>query len=546
MHMFLKRCARTYKGKIYQSWWIVHAYRRKGKLKHRYIMNVTQFTPAQRERILKLLNSPDALLIEDTDDLFQEGRCYGQIVFFLYQMKNLGLVDILARYLSQKSLLLTLAVILNRIIKPSSKMEAIGWIKETSFPYFFSLKDKDYHANRVYEAMDEVHDNLENIMENFYKLSKEKPTLLLYDITSTYFEGRCVKKAKNGLSRDRRPDRPQVLLGLVLNEEGFPIHFEIFDGNLKDGKTLEEVVRKVKKRFEIEKAIFVGDRGMISLDNIKLITGENLGYIMALRHEAAKDLLREKDIQPELFDKNLPISIFEEDGKKYVLCGSEYRRENDLYVFQKLLEKGKEALRVVERMVDEGRLRKYDKVIRRAQKKLTESGALRYFDFSYKEGEEFKIIEKKDEIQRAKALCGYYILQTSEVDMEDEKVERSYKRLQEVERVFRDLKDLIDIRPIYHWVEKRVETHIFLCLLSQVVLARVRKKLKEGGWLGREKENTLEKFITLLGSIQLGEFSIEDKKILQVQKKNPLKDVLLEIFDLPSFDLVKDRKACSI
>ena len=95
-------------------------------------------------------------------------------------------------------------------------------------------------------------------------------------------------------------------------------------------------------------------------------------------------------------------------------------------------------------------------------------------------------------------------------------------------------------------MEKRVETHIFLCLLSQVVLARVRKKLKEGGWLGKRKENTLEKFITLLGSIQLGEFSIEDKKILQVQKKNPLKDVLLEIFDLPSFDLVKDRKACSI
>ena len=544
--MFLKRCARIYKRKIYESWWIVHAYRRKGKLKHRYIMNVTEFTPSQRKRILKLLNSPDAYFIGDMDDFFQEGRGYGQIVFFLYQMKNLALTDILSCYLSQRSLSLILAVILNRIIKPSSKMEAVEWIKETSFPYFCPLKDKDYHANRVYEAMDELHHNLKNIMENFYRLSKEKPALLLYDVTSTYFEGRCVKRAKNGLSRDRRPDKPQVLLGLVLNEKGFPIHFEIFDGNLKDGKTLETVIRKVKRRFGIEKAIFVGDRGMVSLDNVKLITGENLGYIMALRHERAKDLVRKKDIEPELFDKNLPLTIFEEDGKKYVLCGSEYRRENELYVFQKLLEKRKEALKVVKKMVDEGRLKKYDKVIRHAQKKLTETGALRYFDFSYKEGGELKIIEKKDEIERARTLCGYYILETSEKNMEDEKVEESYKKLQEVERVFRDLKDLIDIRPVYHWVERRVETHIFLCLISQVILARVRKKLKEGGWLGKKKENTLEKFINLLGTVQLGEFSIEDKRIFQVQKKNSLKDVLLNIFGLSPFDFVRDKRACSI
>jgi len=197
-------------------------------------------------------------------------------------------------------------------------------------------------------------------------------------------------------------------------------------------------------------------------------------------------------------------------------------------------------------MVNKGRLKKYDKVVRRAQKKLTESGASRYFDFSYEEGGEFKIIEKKDEIKRAKTLCGYYILETSETEMEDEKVEASYKRLQEVERVFRDLKDLIDIRPVYHWVERRVETHIFLCLMSQVILARVRKKLKEGGWLGKKKENTLEKFITLLGSIQLGKFSIEGKKILRVQKKNPLKDVLLDVFNLSPFNFARNKKVCSV
>jgi len=197
-------------------------------------------------------------------------------------------------------------------------------------------------------------------------------------------------------------------------------------------------------------------------------------------------------------------------------------------------------------MVDKGRLKKYDKVIKRAQKKLTQSKALKYYDFEYKEGEKFKIIEKKAEIERAKRLRGYYILETSEIQMEDDKVEGCYKRLQEIERVSRDLKDLIDIRPVYHWIEKRVESHIFLCLLSQVVLGKVRRKLKEGGWLGKKKENTLEKFITLLGTIQLGKFSIEDKKILRVQKKNPFKKVLFEVFNLPSFDLIRDRKICRV
>ncbi len=199
-------------------------------------------------------------------------------------------------------------------------------------------------------------------------------------------------------------------------------------------------VKKIRKHFGIEKEIFVADRGTINLDNIEAVTGEKLGYIMALKHESAKDLLREKDITLELFDKKLPITIYQEDGKKYVLCGSEYRKEKDLYEFQKLLKKGRQALEVVEAMVDKGRLKKYDKVIKRAQKKLTELRACRYYDFEYQEGEKFRIIEKEDEIERAKMLCGYYILQTSEVKMEDHKIEGCYKRLQEVERVFRDLK----------------------------------------------------------------------------------------------------------
>ena len=546
--MFEKRCARHYKGKVYESFWIVEAYRVKGTSKHRYVVNVTDYTPAQRRKLLTLLNHPDSIVVQDLeDDFFEAGRAYGQIVFFLYQMKALGLTAVLQQHLSQKALALVIAVILTRIIHPASKLEAIGWVKDTAFPHFCHLRQRDYHANRVYEAMDEVYEKLEAIMEDFYQLSPTTPRCLLYDISSVYFEGRCVKTAKHGYSRDRRPDRPQVLLGLVLNEAGLPLHFEIFAGNVKDGTTVEGVVHKVKQRFDLDRAVMVGDRGMISADNLSAITGKGLGYIMALKHEAAKNLLREKQIQLELFDERLPVTILQEDGKKYVLCGSPYRKEHDTYVFDQMLAKGWEALDAVERMVASGRLKTYEKVVRRAQKKLTTSGAARYYDFSYDESQRtFTIIEKTEEIDNARSLCGYYILQTSETDLEDEHVEGTYQKLREGADVVRDLNNLLDIRPVSPWVDRQVRTHLFLCLLSQVVVSRVRRRLKEGGWWDRRKEHTLERFISLLGTIQVGEFRLGDETIVRVQRNNPLKQVLQTLFDLPRFDLKRDREICRV
>ena len=543
--MFVKRCARNYKGKVYESFWLVEAYREKGKIKHRYIVNLDKLSPDTRKRLKEVLANPNAMVIEDIRKFFIRGYNYGEIVFFLYIMHKLGVMRVLKERLTNKSLSLIVAVLLNRILKPSSKMEAIAWIKDTSFPFFSSLKDKDYHHNFVYLAMDEVDENMEEITEGFYRLSGGKPMFLLYDITSVYFEGNGTAKGKRGYSRDHRSDRPQVLLGVVLNENGFPLHFDIFDGNTKDEKTVIDVAKKVKNRFGIEKAIFVGDRGMITVENIKKLTSKDigLGYIMAMRHEDAKELFAKRNIQLEVFDKQLPVTIYQEDGKKYVLCGSEYRKARDEATLMNLIRRGEEALGIVKGMVEKNKLKDYEKVIRRAQKKLTESGASRYLDFEYRDGE-FKIIKKEEEIERAKILCGHYVLETSEINMEEERVEAHYKGLQQVERCFRDLKEFLEIRPIYHWLDRRVKTHIFLCLVAQVVLSYVRKCLKANGWLG--KENTLEKFINLIGTVKLGKFLIDRREVLQVQQENPLEDILLKAFKLLPFDYERDKGFCSI
>jgi transposase len=543
--MFLKRSARRYKGKVYESWHLVEAYRDGKKVRHRYLLNVSSLSSSQRGALKKVLENPDCLVVEDFGEFFREGIDYGQVVFFLYIMHRIGVIEVLRKHLSEKALVLIVAVLLNRVINPTSKLEAIDWIKDTVFPLFTSLDKEEFIVNRLYEAMDEVWENLSRIMEDFYHLSREKPVFLLYDITSTYFEGSKVRKARYGYSRDKRSDNLQVLLGLVLNERGFPVHFEIFEGNIQDKTTVCGVAKEIKKRYKVSRSIFIGDRGMITIKNAEELTDMGLGYILALRHEEAKELLKKEGIQRELFDKVLPIEIYRGEKEKYVLCGSPYRKEREEASFEVLLKNGRESLESVRKMVEGGRLKDPEKVIRRAERKLTRSGASRYYDFEYRNGK-FEIIEKEEEIERARKLCGHYILKTTEIDMDPEKVEERYKSLQEVEKVFRDLKDLLVIRPIYHWKDRRVETHIYLCLLSQVILSETRKTLKRGGWLGELKENTLEKFIKDLNRIKLGKFKIGDKTIYKLQRENPLKDLLLLLFNIKPFEWTRDKKACSI
>ncbi|HQG82228.1 MAG TPA: IS1634 family transposase [Caldisericia bacterium] len=544
--MFIKRCLAKFKDKEYETFWIVESYRdNNNKIKHKYLLDVTRFTPKQRENLKKVLKNPDALVYEDLNEIFDSAYSYGDVVFLLLIFKKLGLIKILNKHLDKKSLSLILAVILNRIINPTSKLESVNWIKNTAYPLFTEINLEDLHVNRIYEAMDKLNENLNSIMEDFYMLGGETPKFLLYDITSTYFEGSSVRKAKYGYSRDEKDNNPQVILGLVLNEKGFPIHFEIFDGNTQDRETVQSVLQRIKDRFGIERATFIGDRGMISIHNIEKIKSLGFNYILAMKHSSARELLKKNNIQPELFDSELPITILEEDDKKYVLCGSIYRRERDLKSFNIILDKGRKTLNEVKEMVRSGVIKDSAKILRRAERKLSRTKASSYFDFAYINGE-FSFWEKEELIEKSRALCGYYILETTEKDLPDIEVENRYKNLQEVERAWRDLKDIVKIRPIFHFKDRRVETHIYLCLIAQAVIGYIRRKLKEKSWLSKVKENTLEYFFEELNSISIGKFNINNKEVFAVQRENPLKDLLLLAFNIKPFDYKRDKKLCSI
>ncbi len=549
--MFIKKSYRKYKGKLYEAWHLAEAYRDKdGKVRHRYILNLTDWNPEIREKLKIILKNPDALVIEDIEKFlsysFVSAYDYGEVVFLLYIMHKIGIIKILSHYLSKKQLSLIVAVLLNRIIRPSSKLQTVNWIKGNCYRFFCSLSEKDYTANEVYRAMDEVYENIDSIMEEFYRISEGKPVFLLYDITSVYFTGNGPRKACFGYSRDRRADKKQVLLGLVLNEKGFPVHFEVFEGNLKDDETVMGVIERIKRRFELERAIFIGDRGMVSLENLREMSEHGLSYIVALKHRSVRKLLKQKGIrQLSIFDSKLPVVLFEEGKRRYVLCGSEYRREHEMESLSVLIRKGREALESVKKMVDRGMIKDKEKIIRRAQKKLTGVGAEDFYDFEYRDGE-FVIIEKQDNIEMSYEMCGYYLLETTEMGMDAEEVEQHYKKLHQIERYFRDLKELIEVRPVYHWKDPRVETHMFLCLISQTILAWIRRRLKESGWLARDEENSLEKFFNILKRIKVAKFNVKGKIHMEVGKIETEAKELLELFGLPLFNYERDKEFCSI
>lgn len=284
---------------------------------------------------------------------------------------------------------------------------------------------------------------------------------------------------------------------------------------------------------------------MVSIENLEFLEREGIDYIIALTHREARELIWERDVQPELFDEKVPLTISSQEKKKYVLCGSKYRREHDLALLHHLLEKGRRSLEAVAKMVESGRLKDPTKVIRRAQKKLSEAGGEKFYDFSYQDGK-FQIIEKSSYIQKARALCGYYILKTTRLTMPDKEVETHYKELKFVEESFRQLKDLVKIRPIFHWQERRVKTHIFLCILAQTVVNRIKDRLKETGWLDEERGNTFSHFLDLLYQINLGIFNIEEARVPLITQITPEQKELLKLFDMEEKEftnfILKDGK----
>jgi transposase len=423
-----------------------------------------------------------------------------------YQFWNrLGLDDILrAVGLAGGTRQLACAGVLNRLIEPASEHATPAWVRRTALADILGTSFDGLAEDALYRVLDKLHPHRAKIeaalVERERSLFNLDRTIYLYDLTSTYFEGQAAAngKAQRGYSRDRRPDCKQVVIGLVVNREGFPIAHEVFAGNIRDHKTLATMLDLLKERVGLpEGSTVVVDRGMAFDENIAEIKARKLHYLVASRQSERSRWLAEF-ADPEGFAEvvrqpsprnpaqrktRVEVKIQREADTTFVLCRSAQRSDKDRAIRVTQENRLLADLDKLKRRVSAGRL-KDPKKIAEAIGRLKERypRVARYYELSIDpDTAQFSATLKEEERATAERLDGGYLLKTDRNDLSDVDYWHIYALLTRAEDAFRDMKTPLAERPIYHQIERRVESHIFLCVLAFHLLVAIEKTLLERG-----------------------------------------------------------------
>jgi transposase len=321
--------------------------------------------------------------------------------------------------------------------------------------------------------------------------------MVFYDLTSTYFEGRGpVGLADFGFSRDGKSRNRQVQVGLVMIN-GWPIAHHVFDGSLRDSETVETVLKDLQQRFGLRRVILVSDRGMVTIQNLALLRQRGQGYLVGLKRRRNAQVIgyieaaaqgrwqecpvgitaREKEEVPRTMVREV---AGQEPGVRVFVVQSEERLGYERAMREAAMERTRQTLEKLALRVAAGRLKKAQNIGAAAARILSRNHGSRYFDWSLEQGV-FRYFEHPVHLAAEKALEGKYVIQTEELDLSAVQAVEAYKELSEVERGFRELKDLIEMRPIYHHRPKRVRAHIFVAALAFLLARALEKKLKASG-----------------------------------------------------------------
>jgi transposase len=384
-------------------------------------------------------------------------------------------------------------LVIARLCEPSSELHiAEDWYRRTALEDLLGLPAAKVNDDRLYRALDHLlphKDALEqHPKERLGTLFKLEYDLLLYDVTSTYFEGQASRNtlAARGYSRDHRPDCKQVCIGLVVSRDGFPLGYEVFAGNRRDSTTLQEVVRRMEERYGREGRIWAVDRGMIDAANLEWLKGRGSRYIVGTPKGDLKRFEQEllkgswREIRTGLEVRTVPG---EGDSETFILCRSAERAAKERAMrerFEGRIEKGLQAIvrRCEQKRCDPGVI---ERRIGRLLGKNTRAAGL----FSVKVGRDpsGRVVvtwsRKTSALESAKCREGAYLLRSNITDWTAEDLWKSYMQLTEAEAAFRIEKDELRLRPIWHQIAERVQAHILVCFLAYAL----RKTLE--GWSQR-------------------------------------------------------------
>ncbi len=523
---------------------VVEAYRDNGKVKQRTVADLgrkdllAELFP-KLKRLLGQDSSSEAS--EDRDPDILDASTWGPVLAVRALFDELGLWAILDQALGKaKGVPFTdraFVLIANRLIHPASEHGLAGWL-ETDFvcdrqgrrfiPHWHQYKRVRVDFRQLeawYRTLDPLVAAKERIEVALYHRLRDlfsfKPDLVLYDITSTYFEGAGpVNFAKHGHSRDGKPHNVQVIVGVVM-VAGWPIAHHVWEGNEVDHQTVQRAIRDLHQRFGFNRLVFVGDRGMVTNDNLEAITADKHGYLVGLKRRrnakltkwlAAVDesrwitcpvgiTAREKTNPPRTRAQEIPSG---EDGLRVIIVDSDERREYEQAMRQRAMERTRQALEKLQGRVAAGKLKQPAKIGAAAERLLQRNHGYRYYSWSL-EGGSFRYFENVKGLASEQGIEGKYVIATGESGLSVLDVVAIYKELSDVERGFRQLKDVLAMRPIYHQIEPRVKAHIFVAALALLVQRLLHRRL-EGAGIDFSPERAMQALCTLrVVSLRLGD-----------------------------------------
>ena len=463
------------------------SYRENGKVLNRTLANLSDW-PAEKVQSLRAVLRGDRLVLAGEGGFeIRRSLPHGHVVAALATARQIGLDDLLPRRGTRRHRALAFGLIIARLLDPAAKLATARMLDTATASHSLGevLDLGSVTVRELYATLDWLVSEQAFIETALARRHLKEGVLVLYDVTSTYLEGRCCPLAQFGYSRDHRSDRPQLVIGLLCALDGRPVAVEVFEGNTGDPTTVPKQIETLKQRFNLKRVVLVGDRGMITDARIEAtLRPAGLDWITALRAPAIQQLAVEGGpLQPSLFDTRDMAEITTPDfpGERLVVC------KNPLLADERARKRG-ELLAATENDLDriQKRVQRAKNPLRGAAEIGKAVGAVigkrkmaKHFETDIKD-HSFSFTRKAEAIAEQAKLDGIYVVRTSLAAEQADAATtvRSYKSLARVERAFRCMKTVdLELRPVFHWTAARVRAHVLLCMLAYYLEWHMRQKL---------------------------------------------------------------------
>lgn len=460
------------------------SYRDGDRVKNRTLANLSDW-PMDRIETLRAALRGDKLVPAEVMEIVR-ALPHGHVAAALGVARQIGLDELLPDG-PERQRNLALALIVERLIDPAAKLATARALDETTATDSLgvTLGLGEVKANEVYAALDWLGMAQSSIEDALARRHLHDGTLVLYDVSSSYVEGRCCELAQFGHSRDNRRDKMQIVYGLLCAPDGRPVAIEVFEGNTGDPSTVGNQITKLKERFGLKRVVMVGDRGMITDARIREdLEPAGIDWITALRAPSIQQLAAEDGpLQLSFFDERDLAEIESPDfpGERLVVCKNHALAEERSRKRNELLDATERDLKAIQKRIERKRnpLRGADEIGVAVGKIIGRRKVGKHFDITITD-DSLSFTRDHAVIAKEAALDGFYVLRTNVPadDLTADDTVRAYKSLAHVERAFRSLKTVdLDIRPIYHYVSPRVRAHVFLCMLAYYLEWHMRQAL---------------------------------------------------------------------